>query len=65
LLSDTSTNLTMPDVRNINGELSLVNGTRQKLRVNLNRFLNEVSDYVSALRVAIPLTRQHYAESPY
>jgi hypothetical protein len=65
LLSDTSTNLTMPDIRNINGEVSLVNRTRQKLRVNRTRFLNEELDYAGALRVVIPLTRQLYADSPY
>lgn len=65
LLSDTSTNLTMPDVRNINGELSLVDRTRQKLRINLTRFLNEELDYAGALREVIPLTRQLYADSPH
>jgi hypothetical protein len=55
----------MLDVRNINGELSLVNRTRQKLLVNLTRFINEELDYAGALREVIPLTRQLYADSPY
>ena len=65
MLSDTSTNLTMPDVHNINGELFLVDRTRQKLRINLTRFLNEELDYAGALREVIPLTRQLYADSPH
>jgi hypothetical protein len=65
LPSDTSTNITMSDMRNINHELSLVDRTRQKLQLNLIRFRNNELDYAGARREVIQPTRQLYADSPH
>jgi hypothetical protein len=55
----------MPDIRNIDHELSVVDRTRQKLKLNLVRFLNKDLDYAGVLREVIPPTRQLYADSPH
>ncbi|KAF2023779.1 hypothetical protein EK21DRAFT_94639 [Setomelanomma holmii] len=71
VLSDTSTKITIPDVgndnnANINGiGLSETNRMKQKLRLNLVRFLIDELDYAGILSEVVPLTKKLYASSPH
>ncbi|KAL5371290.1 hypothetical protein DPSP01_014372 [Paraphaeosphaeria sporulosa] len=71
LLSHISTNLTIPDARNVNnndintGGLSSVDQIKQKLGLDLARFLNNELDFAGILREVIPPTRHLYGMSPH
>ncbi|KAL5399460.1 hypothetical protein PMIN03_012676 [Paraphaeosphaeria minitans] len=71
LLSDISTNITIPDVRKVDnnaintGGLSSVDQIKQKLGLDLARFLNHELDFAGILREVIPPTRRLYGISPY
>jgi hypothetical protein len=71
LQSDPSTNITLPDVRNVyvtninNSSLSLDNQIKQKLQLNLVRFLNNELDFAGVLSEVILPTKHLYAISPY
>jgi hypothetical protein len=71
LLSDPSTNITLPDVRNVNitdidnGGLSSVDQIKQKLQLDLVRFLNNKPDYPGILCEIIPPTKHLYAICPH
>ncbi|KNG47790.1 stomatin family protein [Stemphylium lycopersici] len=71
LLSDLSTNITLPDVRNVNitdidnGDPSSVDQIKKKLQLDLVRFLNNKPDYPGILSEIIPFTKHLYAIGPH
>jgi hypothetical protein len=71
LRSDLSTNITLPDVRNVkitnidNGGPSSVDQIKQKLQLSLVRFLNNELDFAGVLSEVIPHTKHLYAISPH
>jgi hypothetical protein len=71
LRSDPSTNITLPDMRNIDitdlgkGGLSSVDQVKRKLQLDLVRFVNNELDYAGILREVIPPTKDLYAMSPH
>jgi hypothetical protein len=76
LLSKASTHITIPDTGNNNnnnnnntnvnkGGLSETNRMKQRLKLNLYRFLNNKLDYASILVYVIKLTRKLYTISLY
>jgi hypothetical protein len=71
LRSDPSTNITLPDVRNIditnidNRGPASVDQIKQKLQLGLVRFLNNELDFAGVLSEVIPPTKHLYAISPH
>jgi hypothetical protein len=76
LQSEASTNITIPDIgNNINnnnnnnnveeGSLSEIDQMKQRLQLNLLRFLNNELDYAGMRDNVIPLTKQLYEISSY
>jgi hypothetical protein len=76
LLSEASTHMTIPDTGNNNdndnnntnvneGGLSETDRMKQRLKLNLHRFLNNELDYAGILVHVIKLTRKLYTISPY
>jgi hypothetical protein len=71
--TDTSTIITIPDVSNNNDNndnknedgLSGADQMRQKLQLDLARFLNNEPDFTGILHEVIPPTRKLYAISPH
>jgi hypothetical protein len=75
-LSESSTDITIPDIGSNNSNnnnntnidessLSETDPKKQRLKLNLLRFLDNELDYAGILAEVIPLTRQLYATSPY
>lgn len=71
MLSGVSTNVTTPDVRNVdnsdiyNGSLFSVDQIKQTLQVNLTQFLLKGLDYTGVLLETIPPIQHLYEISPY